>query len=57
METYSTYFILGFILEGVGALGCFMFPMITIMTWNKYFLMAGIVSFIILFGGFFLTLV
>ncbi len=47
---------IGLIIEGIGALGAFLCPMLLIMTWNKYFLIAGVISFVMLIGGFLITL-
>ncbi len=48
---------IGLIIEGIGGFGAFLFPMLAIITWNKYYFIAGIISFILLCIGFFITLV
>jgi len=48
---------IGLAIESIGALGCLIFPTMFLMTFNKWILTAVIMSFIMLFGGFMITII
>ena len=47
---------IGLIIEGIGALGCLIFPTMFLMTFNKRILMGAILSLIMLVTGFMITI-